>query len=548
MQHSANTKLRDSTFLFLVLTFSSVLYIGGLGFYSDDWAVFGNFKNVSDPSLSGLFKSFYSPEVAKRPVQIFYYAFLYKLFGLHPLGHHLFNHLMFGIAIVLFYLNLTELRVERTAALAISAVFAFLPHYSTARFWFMSFQVNLSMAFYFFSLFCDLKALTAGGRKAWVLKLLAWISIFASILAYELFLPLFFLNIFFVLYHSKKAGETSSKRKFLLCLSNFFVLLFVIAVKLILLKTTRVIMQSSLDHFRWFVNILIDFTKMSYGTYGLELPVVLKKSLIYTDWKTISLSIAITIVIFLYLFRQASSFTQNQTEMRKGARYFILAGLAIFFVAFTVFLLSENASVTPSGINNRFTSAATIGVAISMIGIIGWIVCFSNSPRFRQILFCICAALLCGAGLLVNNAIANFWVSAYEKEKKVLNEIRETIPAIPQGSTVILDGACPYDGPAIVFESSWDLQGALLTMYPSTNLKANIVRPTMQLTKDAIQTTLYGEVFQYPYQNLFIFDSRSKQVYKMNTYDEARTYFETRDPFYGIQCPDGIEGFGVPIF
>jgi len=331
-------------------------------------------------------------------------------------------------------------------------------------------------------------------------------------------------------------------------LSNLVALVLVVIMKVLLLGTTHVLMQSSFEHLRWFLKIVLGFAGMSYGTYGFSLPWIVTKSMSYTGLKTIAFSGLLAVAIFFYLFHASTKFFQNPSELRRRMKMFVWAGLAVFVLAFTVFLLSENASVTPTGINNRFTAAATIGTAVSMIGAIGWIISLSASVKARRLAFCILVSLLCVAGLIINHAVGGFWITAYANERQVLSDIRQKLPEMPAETTLILDGVCPYAGPGIVFESNWDLAGALKTVYHDPTLKADIVRPTLKITKDGVRTTLYGEEFIYPYQKLLIYDFRRKMSYKLTSRDAARAYFERYDPFFGIDCPDGIEGFGVPIF
>lgn len=85
---SARNALKDCIFLSLVVALSLVLYVQGLGFYSDDWILLVMFVSSDDQSLSGLFQTVYlaQPWARMRPVQLFYMAGLYRSFGLNPLG------------------------------------------------------------------------------------------------------------------------------------------------------------------------------------------------------------------------------------------------------------------------------------------------------------------------------------------------------------------------------------------------------------------------------------------------------------------------------
>lgn len=47
---------RDAAFLSSIVLFSTVLYVFGLGFYSDDWTVLGYASMTEDQTLMGIFR------------------------------------------------------------------------------------------------------------------------------------------------------------------------------------------------------------------------------------------------------------------------------------------------------------------------------------------------------------------------------------------------------------------------------------------------------------------------------------------------------------
>ncbi len=94
---------KDYAFLGFIICLSFVLYIGGLGFYSDDWAFLGASYRSTDRSLFGLYESLNGPVVWMRPVQVFYFSTLYKVFDLSPPGWHLVNHFIFLAGVLSFY-------------------------------------------------------------------------------------------------------------------------------------------------------------------------------------------------------------------------------------------------------------------------------------------------------------------------------------------------------------------------------------------------------------------------------------------------------------
>ncbi len=112
---------------------------------------------------------------------------------------------------------------------------------------------------------------------------------------------------------------------------------------------------------------------------------------------------------------------------------------------------------------------------------------------------------------------------------------------------MIIDGQCPYTGPATVFESNWDLEGALKLLYQDNTIRANIVTADIDINDDRIRISRSG-VQNYAFKNLFIYNRKEKKAYPLTNAKDARQYFEMINPTYKVNCKDGRAGFGEPIF
>ncbi len=120
---------------------------------------------------------------------------------------------------------------------------------------------------------------------------------------------------------------------------------------------------------------------------------------------------------------------------------------------------------------------------------------------------------------------------------------------MPPQSILILDGVCPYLGPGIVFEANWDLAGALEILYRDPTLQANVVTPSLRLGDKGVSVWLYDTETYYPYgERLLLYDFRRKATYRFDNVEKARSYFETLHADRSNGCPQGREGFGVPVF
>jgi hypothetical protein len=148
------------------------------------------------------------------------------------------------------------------------------------------------------------------------------------------------------------------------------------------------------------------------------------------------------------------------------------------------------------------------------------------------------------SGFLVNTALATYWIAAWPRQLEVLRNIRRAMPELPPGITLILDGVCPYLGPAIVFESSWDLAGALRVVYRDRSLRADVTTGRFSIHDHGLRTRIYADSQFYPYgRDLLLFDDRRGTVLQVTDRNVARAHLSER-----AGCPEGIAGRGTLAF
>ena len=230
-------------------------------------------------------------------------------------------------------------------------------------------------------------------------------------------------------------------------------------------------------------------------------------------------------------------------------------GLVVFGLGYAIFLTNYNAFATATGIANRVAMAGSVGVALCFVAAAGLIGTLLPSPDGRRRGFAALVAVLAASGFILTTTIASFWIEAYEQEQRVLTAIYDHFPTLPQGGTVLLDGVCPCIGPAVVFESNWDLAGALLMHYRDYELQADVIARTTKLEADALTTSIYadglgeGVYTRYLYgEHVYVYDYKRDTSTTLLNVEAARLYFQTHNPDFGASCPEGRAGYGVPIF
>ncbi len=541
--------VQDCLFLGLVIVASLALYVHSLGFYSDDWAFLGLLHESRDQSFAGLFAAVYTPNMWMRPVHALYLTALYWLFGLQPFGYHAVNAAVLVSIGTLSYMVLRELGQPRALALAGPLVYALLPNYSTDRFWYAAFQATLSMALYLLSLYAGLRAVRAC-LGVWGWQALSVLTLILSIFAYEVVLPLFILNLALVWYRSRQIRTPalhrgrSGMRVAILLLTNAMALVLVLIVKV--RATTRLGHETGSLGVGHIMATVRQALSVNYGVYGIyELRTLGRIVPRYPSAVGLTLGAALGLVIFVYAYRIAGQ-AQRDRPMVAVALRFVVAGAIVFGLGYAVFLYIP-IGFTSTGIDNRVAIAAAAGVALSMVGGVALACRLVPSCRWGRALFCLIITAIATSSFLINNTLARFWIAAYRQEQRIVAAMHGQMPTLPAGSTVLLDGVCPYDGPAIIFDSTWDFQGAMWVYYADETLRADVVRPGLKVRQDGVYTSFYGVEYRYPYKNLIIYHFGRRLAYRVPDEAAARSYFQTFDRVPDNGCVRGTHGSGASV-
>ena len=544
--------LLDSAFLSVVILSSALLYVTRLGFYSDDWAFLSIMSTSDDRSLLGLWQQQYqfNANLQMRPTQVLYQAVLFTLFGLEPLGYHIVNTLMITIVTVLLYWVLRELGLSRSIAIAVAAVYGLIPNYSTDRFWFAAFGYMLTMAFYLLSLYADLRAARS---RSWSLlgwKLVALLGLLAASLGYEVVIPLLLLNVALMWLHARRLHDAGLSGRLgrwgasLFLGSNILMIAVLLAYKSV---TAQGVGLPPDETAFYAVRLVVGAVVVNYGTYGLGLPYAVMWSGGNANGLILLFGLGLALFVLGYLNLVARH--EGGFPGRTAWRRLTAGGLVVFALGYSIFWSTGRIGFSSTGIFNRVAIAGALGFALSMVAGLGWLCTKFQSSLVRRRCFAALIAGLCGAGFLINNVLAVAWASAWNKERMVLEEIQEALPVLPPHGTLIIHKMCPYVGPAIVYESSFDLASALQLTYGDPTLKADVATDRLVIGQDGLRTQFYGFRSMYPYsRRLLLYDHEKKRVASLSDVQAARRYLGAHDPGSSMSCARGAPGRGALIF
>ena len=527
----------DCTFLAVVVIVSLVVYVWSLGFYLDDYAILWRMNASHDQSLVGLYDAV-RPGTGQRPLQAAIFALLYRLFGLDPLGYHLFNAALLVSIVVLLYLVLRELRLPRAVCVAVPFVYSMLPHYATERFWLNAFEISLSTAFYLLSLYAGLRAVRAPTWAFWGWLAVAVVGIAGSLLSYELAFPLFALNLALIWWASRQSDRTRPSRR---RLQAMIAVLGVGMIAVGVVKTAAVATHGQNGYgigfhggvAHHYAYLVWGAFKVNFGTYLAAFPYVLWWIFAHR-FSAVNAAVAagIGVLGFAYLWPLA----RTERVARAGSdiwRALVGGGIVALVLGYSTFLAASTFLFRSAGIDNRINASAALGVAAALVGGIGWVT-QRLASRHRDVLFAGGVALAAAAGALTVQTLATFWTQAADRQHVVMAAILADARSIPAGGTFILDGACPEVGPTPVFADDADLVAALkIKLGKRAPGRADVASDGLRVTDGRLDLTIryadHSDTRTYPLnERLVVYDYATRQTTRLATEAQARRYVANR--------------------
>lgn len=534
----------DAVCLALVTFVSAAPYITKLGFYSDDWWLLETFSS-SRTSLGAVLEDF-----SVRPLQGIYAAALFRVFGLAPLGYHLVNTAMIALAVVLLYLLLLRLRFSRSEALGVSLLFLVLPQLSTIRVWYSTVQVPLSMALALLSMHAQISYARCG-RIAW--GAFAAVAALLSFAAYEVFAPLvavFPIVLFFARGQLLPEEAQQDRRLKAITLIILLVGTAAIMLKMIASDRARSILYPGiyLQGVRTFFDPSYDF-RLDSGpnvfaaiqvNFGLTLAGWRDAlaELVGGGWNGLAAVCALACAAI-------AAWRIGLSGWRFRPTWLLAAGLIIFAIGHVALFAAAGLTFSGVGMANRVLAAPAIGVA--MIILAGLAALANALPhRIRNAALCAMTAVIVAAGAYRVWMIERYWTEAPLLQARFLENAKRDLRSLPSGSTVIVEGICPYHGPAVIFETWWDL-GPALTLTLGKKLEADLLNRRSQLERDGLRTRVYGDSRFYPFgSDLYLYNPIARSHVALPDFGSARSAIEGWGAPWR-NCPPGKEGQGAFI-
>jgi len=542
-------QLVDCACIALCVVLLAAPFLGSLGFYSDDWWILHQFKNAFEQGRFGLQTIINGFE--GRPLQGAYLAGLFWAFRFDPLGYHLVNAAVRAVAAVCLYRLFRRMRIETAIALAAVAIFVVLPQCSTGRVWYSTFQIPLSLLFALLSLHAQLSFAKYGGK--WRVGAAALLALL-SIAAYEVFAPLTVAFPLWLIVEARREGRlhgSEGRRHAWLAVAAVVTVGLAVLAKY---AATDRAQAPSLEMYMKGLKRLVepDYDWRTEGSLNIFATIEVNlwqplvglargtAAVIRGDLPTASILAAIAVAALIF-WRLVATKKNEDDASRSGLRAMVIGSVA-FLLAHAVFLINSQMQFSTTGIGNRALVGMAPGLALAAAGLLALL--FRRLPRIGLVLFSAAVSLVVLTAAWRMGQIYNYWAESWSIEQRILASARTDLEALPDNSTVIFDGVCPYHGPGIVMEA-WEAAD-MLSLTLGREVWADTSTNRMQLRRDGLATTIFNATKVYPYgPNLYAYDPYRHLLTPLVDFRAASGYFSNRN---GVRkCPTGYVGQGVLI-
>jgi hypothetical protein len=571
----SGSRVHDLLVLALVVFLPATVYLPGLGFYSDDWN-FLQVMAVGDDAWTG--PPFWEPvarlfpTIDLRPAHAVYVGLRYAAFGQAPLGYHVVNHLVILATLAMLVVVLRRLGLSRSLAMVTAIIYGLMPSYATLRFWMVADNQTLSLLLYLVSLWADLRGPSGSLGRTIGWRLLSAVAAFTCTMLHELSMPLLLVNPFVGWwYRQGRPGWPLWERggpdgveglaprvrvDWRLVIDLAVNATIVLAAAIYKSLSPRAVPDPGVTLLGRLLRLARGVLNHHVITNGVAEPLSIWTILTryFDPWALlVGVICGVGAGLYVYWLLGQCPLTSPAAPPRQARRHLLLVaalGLVVLGLGYAIFVTNDQFYFSAAGTYTRIAQIGSLGVALMLAGGFGLLATLAPRPTTRQLIVGVLVGVYGGAGVLIVTTVGGFWDQAYVRERAIVADLQRSVPTLAPGSALLLDGECPYIGPAVVFESDWDLQGVLRLLHHDPSLRANVVTPRLEVHDDTVTTwlTVPSATTAYPYASgLVVYNRPQNLVVPIESAADMNEYLARHNPDRGDGCPFGWSGNGVTI-
>lgn len=488
-----------------------------VGFYLDDWIMLNTLSSGPQDFID-LFKHYFSadPRVVKRPIEALHFELMFKLFGVKPLGYHVFNLVMEILSTWLLFLCLIRVCGSRLISFIAAVFFLLYPSHNATHYWVVCSSVNLSMIFYLGSLLCDIEAVE---RKLPWLHAVSGLLFLLGLLNYEVFLLLGLLNIAVVAFLNRDSKAECFKAV-LFCGGSLSVAFL---LDLLYLRLVVPIFSDAWMHHVTFDSSLM-WSTIKAGV-ELNLPWVgfdffLNQAGQKWNDGISSNSWAMLVAVSLALFGSMTYFWKQDAAAEEASHpvWYLALGAMVVVASYVIFGLNDSYGPTFHSLVNRVNTGATIGIAFILCSIaLG----LRNVIGAGRLSFLIVSAVLVvpliTLLMLADWALAKPYLLSWQLQAHIRSCLKNQQGALKEAKSILLVNVPRYVNEAPVFDGVWDFQNVVRLTLDRSDIKGGVFSDRIEFAKDRILDAPAGvQLASYDIDGLFLIFSPQGNVVRVN--------------------------------
>lgn len=440
------------------------------GFLSDAWSNRATYALAPEPGFfEGISRYMAESNMAVRPLLAVYLSALNAVLGGH-MGMWLGWLVATNVAMCLFlYLLLRRLTLAAIDAAAVSVLVLIFPAVGSVRLWAAMVASPVTIILATLGFLLALAAFESRGRRSSVfLHCVSLLFFVASLLLYELALPLMLLSV--LLYRIRVPWRP--------VISRWLVDCAVLVTLALLLK------PSSNSGFAQSTDGMVHHAREIYSQARILLATVVLP--FTTAHWYILLLIALVPISGALVYHLLPSHTETKRVLRRWLLV-MLAGAVVVVAGYAAFIPGIDYYIPlGAGIANRVNAVPAIGWILLIYGgarLIGSLA-FREMPRGRLLarsLAIIGCALLAVGWVKSLKTEANFFTAAFEEDERVLYVIQGAIPHPRPSGTIWTFGQPLEISPGIpIFGNTWDMTSAVQLQYDDPTLASYVAIPGIE--------------------------------------------------------------------
>lgn len=467
----------------LILMLLTVLACGSRilhgGFIADDWALradahFTGFAGIMNTLLK---------LAVRRPIGDLYFATIFTIIGSHIRILLMLSTILHLLLAATVYGFLRVLRFSWFDSVAIAALVLLFPYSDSTWLWASASSPTLAILCVLVGCLLNVRAMDAESRSRVLLRIAGLALVAMGILIYELVAMIGLAS------GSLYLMRTNSRRG----LREWGIDAIVIAAVLAVFTFQIIpILHGSDTHE---VLSIAQMWEHAYVIFSQSATLLTRSFVPFGTPDNLIVLGTFGVLVLLVLLR-ISMLSRGDPTRRSLIKWLTLAGVGVLWIGLGyIVLVPANIYYVPlqAGVGNRINSVAAIGYALvvyATVQLVGVLVsrAFPYSRRLIDALAVLAVGVI---GLGYTNRVdadKTAWNQAGVLSRAILATLHQRVPTPAQGTSIVVFNAPIETSPGVpVFDSSWDLNGAVQLLWNDPTLKAYPIMPGMMATCAARQ-------------------------------------------------------------